>query len=401
MKQQKIWQGFSNKRRNSAFFLVAFLGTLTAFAPFVTDMYLPSLPAMTVYFNASVSAVQMGLMFSILGLAVGQIIFGPLSDKYGRRAPLLVSMMMFLLATAGCVFAPDIQTFVALRLLQGIASAGGIVIARSVAADKFKGRRLAVALAVVGAINGVAPVAAPVIGGGLLQITTWRGVFAVLFVLGLLTLAACIHFKESLSKKRRAQEKISQTLRLFKPLFSNRQYMCYTLQTAFAQALLFAYIAASPFIIQRHYGFSPFAFSLFFAVNAFALTTGAGVAVKFKRMETAARVSGVGMLAGALAVWAALAADASVWTFEACVVFMLTSLGVLFTSATALAMDAARERAGTASALFGALCFFFGALATPVVGLGNMLVSAGVTLAVCAFVSLAFNGLVRVRRFTE
>ena len=115
---------------------------LTAFGPFVTDMYLPSLPAMADYFSASASWVQLGLTFSMLGLAAGQILFGPLSDKYGRRAPLLASMMLYLLATLGCIFAPNIEFFVALRFAQGIAAAGGIVISRSIATDKFKSKNI-------------------------------------------------------------------------------------------------------------------------------------------------------------------------------------------------------------------------------------------------------------------
>lgn len=164
-KEEKPRRGGLIKKRNSAFFLFVFLGMLTAFGPFVTDMYLPSLPAMADYFSAGASMVQLGLTFSMLGLAAGQILFGPLSDKYGRRKPLLWAMILFLLSTVGCVFAPNIESFVLLRLVQGVAGAGGIVISRSVAADKFKGRNLAKALAVIGAINGIAPVAAPVIGG--------------------------------------------------------------------------------------------------------------------------------------------------------------------------------------------------------------------------------------------
>lgn len=195
MKQnKKTWQGTSKKRRNSAFFIFVFLGMLTAFGPFVTDMYLPSLPSMTFYFNASTSLVQLGLTFSMLGLAAGQIVFGPLSDKFGRRKPLLASMILFLVSTLACIFAPTIEIFIALRLLQGIAAAGGIVISRSVATDKFKGANLAKALAIIGAINGVAPVAAPVIGGAVLKVTGWQGIFGVLCAVGVLLTAACIHF---------------------------------------------------------------------------------------------------------------------------------------------------------------------------------------------------------------
>lgn len=139
---------------NSKLFLLVLLGMLTAFGPFVTDMYLPSLPAMGDYFQTASSMVQLGLTTSMIGLAAGQILFGPLSDRYGRRIPLLAAMWLFIVSTILCLFARDIHQFVAFRLVQGIAGAGGIVIARSVAADKYSGKELAKMLAVIGAING-------------------------------------------------------------------------------------------------------------------------------------------------------------------------------------------------------------------------------------------------------
>lgn len=388
MKQQKTtWQGNSTKRHNSAFFLFVFLGMLTAFGPFVTDMYLPSLPAMTSYFGTSVSMVQLGLTFSMLGLAAGQLVFGPLSDKYGRRAPLLISMGLFLVSTLGCIFSPTIELFVLLRFVQGLAGAGGIVISRSIATDKFKGLNLAKALAVVGAINGIAPVAAPVLGGAILKVTTWRGVFAVLFVLGVALLGACIHYNESLSRVKRSQESVWKTLSLFKQVVKNRTFMLYVLQMAFAQGMLFGYIAASPFIIQEHYGFSPFAFSLFFAANAVAIGTGAALSVKFKRQENCVLASCAGMLVCSVALLAALLAGAGVWMFEALLFVMLFMMGLSFTASTALAMDAVRGQAGTGSALLGASGFLFGSIVSPIVGMGNILVTSGITFVVCAVCS--------------
>ena len=146
---------------NSKLFLLTLLGMLTAFGPFVTDMYLPSLPSMGEYFKTTPSLVQLGLTASMIGLTAGQIFFGPLSDKYGRRSPLLAAMYLFIISTIGCIFAPTIEIFAILRLLQGIVGAGGIVISRSVATDMFTGKELAKTLAIIGAINGVAPVAAP------------------------------------------------------------------------------------------------------------------------------------------------------------------------------------------------------------------------------------------------
>ena len=202
-------------KENSKVFLLILLGMLSAFGPFVTDMYLPSLPAMADYFSASLPMVQMGLTTSMIGLALGQIFFGPLSDKYGRRPLLLVSMLLFIVSTLFCLFAPDIYSFVTLRLIQGIAGAGGIVISRSVAIDKFSGKELAKMLAVIGAINGVAPVAAPVIGGLLTGSVGWQGIFMILLFIGILLGIGCIRFKESLPAEKRSKTGVWATFRSF------------------------------------------------------------------------------------------------------------------------------------------------------------------------------------------
>ena len=145
-------------RQNSRRFLLLFLGVLSAFGPFIMDMYLPTLPAMADFFQTSSSMVQLGLTTSMIGLAAGQLIFGPLSDKYGRRSPLLLAMILFLLATLGCIFSHTISLFVLSRFLQGIAGAGGVVISRSIATDEYSGHQLAGMLAIIGGINGIATV---------------------------------------------------------------------------------------------------------------------------------------------------------------------------------------------------------------------------------------------------
>ena len=176
-----------SKNGNSKFFLLTLLGMLTAFGPFVTDMYLPSLPSMREYFKTTPSLVQLGLTASMIGLVAGQIFFGSLSDKYGRRSSMLAAMYLFIISTIGCIFAPTIERFVILRLLQGITGAGGIVISRSVATDMFTGKELAKTLAIIGAINGVAPI----IGGGLTEGIDRKGIFWVLLALGIILLLGC------------------------------------------------------------------------------------------------------------------------------------------------------------------------------------------------------------------
>ena len=256
---------------NSKLFLLVLLGLLTAFGPFVTDMYLPTLPAMTDFFRTSSSMVQMGLTTSMIGLAAGQLLFGPLSDKYGRRTPLLTAMWLFIGSTLLCIFASDIRQFIAARFLQGIAGSGGIVISRSVATDRFGGRDLARMLALIGAVNGVAPVVAPIIGGTLTDSIGWQGIFCILLGLGCLLLAGCFRLRESLPAERRSAVAWNDILRNFGTVLRNRRYLAYVLQMGFAQGVLFAYIASSPFIVQGHYGFSAFEFSICFAVNAVAI----------------------------------------------------------------------------------------------------------------------------------
>ena len=374
---------------NSKLFILILLGMLTAFGPFVTDMYLPSLPVMGEYFNTNSSMVQLGLTTSMIGLAVGQIFFGPLSDRYGRRIPLQVAMWLFIVSTVFCLFAQNIQQFVAFRLIQGIAGAGGIVIARSIATDKFSGRDLAKMLAIIGAINGIAPVVAPIIGGVFTEAIGWQGIFGILLVLGVLLLAGCIRFRESLPKENRLATKWADTFHSFKVVLKNKQFVCYVLQLAFAQGVLFAYIASSPFIIQQHYGYSPFAFSVCFSINAIAIGGAAAFSVKFRRPANGPLIGCMGMLIFSLLECAALALDCSFWIYELLLLAVLFMMGMTFTTSTALAMECERDNAGTASALLGAVCFSFGGIVSPLVGIGNILVSTGVIFVICSLCSLS------------
>lgn len=375
-------------KENSKVFLLVLLGMLSAFGPFVTDMYLPSLPAMADYFSTHSSMVQLGLTTSMIGLALGQIFFGPLSDKYGRRSLLLASMGLFIISTVFCLFAPDIYTFVTLRLIQGIAGAGGIVISRSVATDKFSGKELAKMLAVIGAINGVAPVAAPIIGGLLTGSVGWKGIFVILLLIGVVLGIGCIRFRESLPSEKRSKAGVVSTFRSFGVIVHNRRYMLYVLQFAFAQGILFAYIASSPFIVQQHYGFSPFAFSICFAVNAVAIGVAAALSVKFRRMETGTLTGCIGMMALSILIMAALYSGCNFWVYEILMFALLFMMGLTFTSSTTLALDCERRYVGAAAALLGALGFAFGGIVSPLVGLGNILVSTGITFVVCAVCSL-------------
>ena len=210
--------------KNSKSFLLVLLGVLAAFGPFVTDMYLPGLPTMTDYFNTTASMVQLGITTAMLGLGVGQLLVGPLSDKYGRKLPLLCSLWLFIFSTVACIFSWNIGAFICFRFLQGIAGAGGIVISRSVATDCYAGKELAKAFAMISAVNGLAPILAPVGGGVLLKFTSWLGIFVFLLVLGCILLLLCLRLKESLPVARRITVPVFSSFRTFIPLLKNRMF---------------------------------------------------------------------------------------------------------------------------------------------------------------------------------
>lgn len=371
-------------KSNSQLFVLCFLGMLTAFGPFVTDMYLPTLPAMAISFDTTSSMVQLGLTASMVGLAVGQLFFGPLSDKYGRRIPLIVAMVLFLFSTLGCLFSENIIQFVIWRLMQGMSGAGGIVISRSVAADMYTGKELAKMLAVIGAINGVAPVTAPIVGGSMADSTGWHGIFWALFGLGVILLFGSIHFKESYPKSCRQNMKWLDVYQSFRAVTGNHRYVCYILQFGFAQGVLFANIASAPFIMQQHYGFSPMMFSVCFGINAIAIVISAASSARFSHPEHALYWGSMGMVCMSALLCAALMLDCMFWVYEVLLVGLLLMVGLTFTASNTLAMDSERANAGMASALLGALGFAFGGLVSPVVGLGNIMYSTGLTFFICS-----------------
>lgn len=209
---------------NKHIFLVILIGSLSAFPPFVTDLYLPSLPSLAAFFKTSPSLVQMSLTMSMLGLALGQLFVGPLSDKYGRRHLLLISLIAFILSTILCLLSPNVIVFNAFRLVQGMAASGGIVIARAMAADKCRGKVLTKFLALVSAINGIAPVTAPVLGGMLLNFVDWRGTFALLLIYGFALLFGAARTEESLPENRRNSNSIFSTFKSYGSIFKNSTY---------------------------------------------------------------------------------------------------------------------------------------------------------------------------------
>lgn len=379
-------------------FLIIFLGMLSAFGPFVTDMYLPTLPSMAEIFHTSPSLVQMGLATSMLGLAVGQIFFGPLSDKFGRRPVLMSAMLLFAVSTVISIYSPTIEFFNVCRFVQGLGGAGGIVLSRSISTDCYSGRELAKTLAIIGAVNGIAPVTAPVIGGLVAEAVGWRGIFWILFVIGIVLLAMCFIFSESLPDEKRHRGKIISLMSTFPKLLRLKYFRIYVLMFAFANGVLFAYISSASFIIQNYFGFSELVFAVIFGINALGIGVGSAMSLKFRKMTDAAMFGTVGVSVVALVQLACYALFDMFIIYEILTFVMLVFVGYIFTAATTLAMDEGREYVGAASAIFGATGFLFGGIVSPLVGIGNIMSTTLIIIAVCSLSSFAFAFVARRRK---
>jgi len=383
------------QKQTSSFLVLITLVLLSAFGPFLTDLYLPALPSLTSYFYTSTSYVQLSLSLSMLGLALGQLLIGPLSDKYGRRRPLLICMWVLVFSTIACLFSWDISSFVFFRFIQGAAGAGGVVLSKSIPTDMFTGRDLARYLAIISAINGIAPVVSPVIGGILLEFTNWKGVFVVLLGLGLVILLLSYGLKESLPPDRRNNKSAFSTFFALARVFRSPTYVYNTFTLVMAAVVLFSYIAASPFIIQEHYGFSPLVFSLCFSVNSIGIAAGSALSMRFKLPQHSIITGSSGLLLFTTATAVSLFLDMPFFWFESFLFLMLIFLGMLFPSTTALAMDSERNNAGAASAIIGSFTFLAGAICAPLVGIGNLLHSTAICMLTGAILSLAFCVLAR------
>ena len=375
-------------------FIITYLVLLSAFGSFVNDMYIPTLPEMVKAFHCSVPTVQLGLTFGMIGLGVGEMLLGPLSDRYGRKPILLIALVIFAIGAICSIWSKSIHEFIWWRLVQGLGASGGYFLARTIPADMYHGKDLAKVMALVGAINGFAPASAPVIGGFVGRAVGWQGIFWILFGFSILLLMLAPAFKESLPKDKRVSDK--KAFGNYIILAKNKNFVIHVLLKGAALGLLFAYVSAAPFIIQTHYHYTQLQFGLFMGFNALFVATGAMTALKFKPLKRAAVFSGRLLFIIAVGQCICLFLVDSVWVYEAWNVVMIFCMGMLFTVANTLAMNEGRDCAGDASALVGFIGYVFGAIASPLVGIGNILHSTGIVMVVLAFITLIFTRMAKV-----
>lgn len=349
---------------------ITVLALLTSIAPLATDMYLPALPRVVDDLGTTPSGVQLTLTAFLVGLAIGQLVIGPLSDARGRRPLLIVGASVCALAGVAVALAPNIGFMVGARFVQGFAGAAGIVLARAVIVDRTSGRRTAQLFTLMMAINGVAPVVAPLIGSGLVDPIGWRGIFVVLAGLAVLMVVGVLFaVPESLPVERRRPGGLRRTATDIGSVLRRGPYLAWTLVLGLSFSTMFAYISGSSFVLQDVLGLSTAGYAAAFAANAGGLVLTSLLGARWDVDPRLKTTIGVAILVtAAAALLAVTLLGAPTWPVLALLFLAVSSLGLIMGNATALATDHVRDVAGTGSALLGALQFGLGAAVSPLVG---------------------------------
>lgn len=374
--------------------LIVILGALVALGPLSTDAYVPGLPELTRDLGASASAVQFTITSCLVGLAVGQLLAGPLSDALGRRRPLIVGLALYTIAGLLCALASNVWILVGLRLVQGIGGAFGIVIANAVVRDRTSGAAAARFFSLLMLVTGLAPVFSPLAGGQLLRVTTWEGIFVALAALsGVMLLTCLIGLPETLPVERRHRGGLRAMGPVFARLLADRVFTGYVLANGFAFAAMFAYISGSPYVLQEIHGLSPQAYSAVFAVNALGLVLAAQLSGRLVHRVGARALLATGLAGsavGGLGVLLAAVAEAGITPLLIALFVAVASVGLVMPNAAALALQDHGEHAGSAAALLGFSQFLIGGALAPLAGAGGTgtAVPMGLVMAVLGSLSL-------------
>lgn len=359
----------------SSFFRAALvLGLLSAIGPFAIDMYLPALPSIGQSLNASVGAVQASLMAFFISLGVGQIIYGPLSDMVGRKPPMVFGLVLFAVGSVGCALAPDIETLIVLRAIQGLGACAGMVIPRAVVRDMHTGEDAARLMSLLMLVFSVSPILAPLAGSILIDVWGWRSVFWAVTVAGILGLILLgTSMQETRPKELRATSSVGSALKAYGVLLRDKHYLGLVFIGAFGISSFFAYLANSSFILMNHYGLTAQQYSIAFAVNAasfIGVSQFTGVLVKRFGLVPLVKVCVVGyaVVMGVLLALNLIGID----RLDVMIALLLLGygfLGLVVPTTSVLALEEHGEIAGTASALMGTLHFVTGAVVMAVTGL--------------------------------
>ncbi|GGO09013.1 Bcr/CflA family multidrug efflux MFS transporter [Saccharibacillus kuerlensis] len=376
----------SNSSRWSVIALALLLGVFSTLGPFTIDMYLPAFPEIAKDLNTSASLVQFSLTACLLGLGIGQLVVGPLSDAYGRRRPLLIGIIAYVIVSFACAYSPNIGTLIVLRFAQGFAASAGIVISRAIARDLYSGHELTKFFSLLLLVGNLGPLVAPIAGSGVLTFTTWPGVFLSLAILGVfLYLMTQFRLKESHPPEQRVSPNFKSQLRNYGLMLRNRKFVGYMLAQGILTGGVFAYVAATPFVYQNIYGVSPTMFSVLFASNGISLMIGSQIVGRISHRVPEQKLMVVGLwmaLLSSIVVVGVTIAQGPLFALVIPLFFFVCSISITSTAAFPLAMESQSKNAGSAAALLGLVPFVLGGLVAPIVGIAgeDTAVPLGLTL---------------------
>ncbi|WP_347941908.1 multidrug effflux MFS transporter [Peribacillus simplex] len=391
------------KTSNNSFRTALLLAIISALGPFTVDMYLSSLPQMMNDFNTTASIIQASLTASLLGLGLGQLVAGPLSDVHGRRKPLLISMLLYFIISIVCAFSPNIGIFIVLRFIQGFVASAGLVISRAIVRDRYSGVEMVKFMALLTMISNVAPLISPTAGSAVTTFTSWIGVFIFLGFLGLLLTGISIWgIKESLPVEKRVPSNFRQVLRNYGSLLRDRSFMGYALVNGILFSGVFAYVAGTPFIYQNMYGISPQLFSVLFALNGLGIILGSQLVKRLAGQMDEHRIFRNGLLLAFITTTAILFVVLVHGPFVAlfiAIFFFAAAIGMIGPVSFTLAMESQGHIAGSAAAILGSLQFALGAVTSPLVGIAgeNSAVPFGITIFMTSILAV-ISYVILVRR---
>jgi DHA1 family bicyclomycin/chloramphenicol resistance-like MFS transporter len=385
--------------------LIVFLGAISVLGPLSMSIVLPALPEMALSLHAAESAVQISLSACVIGLAIGQLVAGPLSDSIGRRLPLFIGLAIWTLTTALCAFAPDVETMIALRAVQGLTGGFGMAIGRAVVRDLADGDELIRQYSRLALVSGVAPIISPSLGSLVMLVAPWQGIFLALTLGGcVLLLYLALRFRESLSRERRRPPGLSHLLGDYRYLLGDWGYVAPTLLVGFTYAAMFSYVLSSSFVFREAYAVPAGIFSILFGINgagfAVASQLGSRLALRFGLRRIVLSTLPVTVVACASIGILSLADVNEWWALAGPLFVMVTSLGVVMPLGMTWAMRSQPERAGAASGLLGLGQFAIGGAIAPIVGAyptSNPLALAVVTVS-CVLLAFGVTASVRSRR---
>ena len=382
-----------NSSAKVPFILVVFLGLLTAITPLATDLYLPALPIMPGELNTTASNIQMTIGVMTFGVALGQLLGGPISDTIGRKTPLIIGNLLCVISSVICAYAPSIEMLLLGRFLQGLTGSVGVVIAKAIARDFASGQELTKLFALLMMVNGLAPVLAPLVGGQLLLFTTWRVIFVILAVFSGILLVGSLLFRESLPKEKRITGGVVTSMKNYITLIKDKPFLGQSLIQLFAFGAFFAYISGSSFVYQNILQLSAQEFSYLFGINSCGIILASAISSRVSNIITDRQLLTFSLwqlTIGSLLFLVAMLLEWPLIPVTTILFFTVCTVSLFGSASFSMAMSKYGKMAGSASAVLGFASMFSAGIVSPIVGLGGEYtgVPMGMTMLVCSALSL-------------